>query len=57
MNDHIHLRYYLPLTRLDAYQATFASEDESLMLLVPREHWQSEGRPTHVSFSPYVGLT
>jgi hypothetical protein len=55
VSEWIHLRYHLPLVRLDLYSAVFESDDETISLRVPREHWIDEGRPTTATFSPYVG--
>lgn len=44
--------YNLPLHRLDDVSALFSSTDKTILLTIPREHWEANGRPTEVSFSP-----
>lgn len=45
------LTYNLPLDQLDAAKAVYRSQDGSVVLTVPREHWESR-RLTTVLFTP-----
>jgi hypothetical protein len=46
------MTYSLPLDELDGESATFRSDAGDIALKIPRAHWEGQGRPGWLIFTP-----